>query len=62
MSVQQISFKKKIGFSETGRSLLQRSPTECGVSECDREALIVMRLWSTEGCCAMGKKLELVEL
>jgi hypothetical protein len=22
----------------TGRSLVQRSPTECGVSECDREA------------------------
>ena len=24
--------------SATGRLLVQRSPTECGVSECDREA------------------------
>ena len=30
--------------SATGRSLVQRTPTECGVSECDREALIMMRL------------------
>ena len=27
-----------------GRSLVQRSPTECGVSECDREASIMRRL------------------
>ena len=27
------------------RSLVQRSPTECGVSECDREASIMRRLW-----------------
>jgi hypothetical protein len=27
----------------TGRFLVQRSPTECGVSECDREALIMRR-------------------
>jgi hypothetical protein len=29
--------------SATGRSLAQRSPTECGVSECDREAVAVTR-------------------
>jgi hypothetical protein len=29
--------------SATGRSLVQRSPTECGVSECDREASIMRR-------------------
>ena len=27
----------QIGVSATGRSLAQRSPTECGVCECDRE-------------------------
>ena len=27
----------QIEVSETGRSLVQGSPTECGVSECDRE-------------------------
>jgi hypothetical protein len=35
----------------SGRGLIQRSPTDCGVPECDREASI-MRLWST-GRCAM---------
>ena len=30
-----------------GRSLVQRSPTECGVSECDREASIMKRPWPT---------------
>jgi hypothetical protein len=39
-----------------GLSLVQRSPTECGVSECDREASIMRRLWPTRGCCAMGGK------
>jgi hypothetical protein len=37
-------------------SLFQRSPTECGVSECDREASIMRRPWLTRGCCAIGKK------
>ena len=26
----------EVKFSATGRSLVQKSPTECGVSECDR--------------------------
>ena len=30
----------QVKFSATGRSLVQRSPTECGVSEYDREGLI----------------------
>ena len=29
-------------------------PAECGVSECDREASIVRRLWLTRGCCPTG--------
>jgi hypothetical protein len=28
--------------SASGRSLVQRSPTECGVSECDHKASIMM--------------------
>ena len=38
--------------SSSGRSLAQ-IPTECSVSECDREASIIMRPWSTRGCCPM---------
>jgi hypothetical protein len=29
--------------SASDLSLVQRSPTECGVSECDREALAIRR-------------------
>ena len=38
----------------SGCSLVQRSPTECGVSECDREASIMRRPFPTRGCCVMG--------
>ena len=41
-------------FSMTGWSLVQRSPTECGVSECDCEATIMRWSWTTKGRCAMG--------
>jgi hypothetical protein len=37
-----------------GWSLVKRSPTECGVSECDREASVLGRPWHTRGCCAGG--------
>jgi hypothetical protein len=37
----------------SGRSLVQRSPTECGVSEYDREALRVRRPWGTRDCRAV---------
>jgi hypothetical protein len=39
----------------TGWSLVQRSPTECGVSECDREASM-RRPRPPRGCRAIGKK------
>jgi hypothetical protein len=38
-----------------GWSLVQRIPTECGVSECDCEASILRRRWPTRGCCTIGK-------
>jgi hypothetical protein len=42
------------GFA-TGRSLVQRSPIECSVSECDREASIIRKPCPTRGCCAARK-------
>ena len=42
--------------SETVRLLVQWSPTECGVSECDPDTSAVRRPWATVGCRAMRKK------
>jgi len=39
----------------TGRSLVQRSPTERGVSECDLETSTMRRPWPTGGCRGMEK-------
>jgi hypothetical protein len=39
----------QVEVSVTGWSLVQRSPTECGVSEYDREASITKRPWPTGG-------------
>jgi hypothetical protein len=36
--------------------LLVQSSTKCGVSECDGEASIMTRPWTSRGCCAMEKK------
>ena len=41
----------EVEVSASGWSLVQRSPTECGVSECDREASTLRRTWHTRGCC-----------
>jgi len=41
----------QVDVSASGRSLVQRSPTECGVSECDREASkgeATARIWAEE--------------
>ena len=43
----------QVEVSATFRSLLQRSPTQCVVSECDHEALTMKRRWTTRGCTAM---------
>ena len=42
--------------SAKGRSLVQRSPTECGVSECNFEASVMRRPWPTSGYWAMGRR------
>ena len=41
--------------SASGWSLVQRSPTECGVYECNCEASIIRRPWRTRGCCTGGR-------
>jgi hypothetical protein len=41
----------------TCRSLVQRSPNECGVSECDREASTVRGPWPTADCHVMNKEM-----
>ena len=45
----------QVEFSASGRSLVQRSPTECGVSERDHGSSIMRRPWPTGGCCAVVK-------
>jgi hypothetical protein len=42
----------QVEVSAWGWSLVQRSPTECGLPECDREASIMRRSWPIGGCCA----------
>ena len=47
------------GFA-SGWCQVQRSPTECGVSECDREETIKRRRpWATRSCCDVGQKMTL---
>ena len=44
----------QVEVSVSGRSLVQRSPTECSVSEYDRESSIMRSL--TRSCCAMREE------
>ena len=39
----------------TSRSLGQSSPTDCGVSDCDNEASIMIRPWPSGGLLRHGK-------
>jgi hypothetical protein len=43
----------RVEVSASGLSLIQWSPTECGVSECDSEASAIRRSWPNRGGCAM---------
>ena len=42
--------------SASGWSLAQRIPTDCDMSQCDRETSITRTPWPTGGCCAMEKR------
>ena len=44
----------QVEVSGTDRSLVQRSPTECGVSVCNSEASIMRRPWPTRNCWTIG--------
>jgi hypothetical protein len=46
----------QVGVSATGRSLVQRRPTKCCVSVCDRDASIPRRPWPTKSSCAVEKQ------
>ena len=46
----------QVEVSATDRSLVQRSPINCGASECDREASIMRTPWPTRGCYSIKKK------
>ena len=45
---------RQVEVSATSWSLIQSSPTECGVTECDVEVSIMRRFWPIGGCRAMG--------
>jgi hypothetical protein len=45
----------QVEVSATSWSLVQRSPTKCGVSEYDREASIMRRRRPPRGCRAIEK-------
>jgi hypothetical protein len=45
----------QVEVTKSSWSLAQRNPIECGVSECDREALIMRRLWPTRGLLRHGE-------
>ena len=47
----------QVEVSATGWSLVQKSPTACGGSECDRESSTVRRPWPIRDCCGMEKKI-----
>ena len=46
----------QVEVSATGRSLVKRSPADCGVSEFDREALIMRRPWPSKGLLRHAKQ------
>ena len=44
----------RVEVSATSLSLVRRSPTNYGVSECDRKASVMRRPWPTRGFYAIG--------
>jgi hypothetical protein len=49
LSLESVVCVVRVEVSATGLSLFQSSPTECGVSECDREASTGRRPCPTRG-------------
>jgi hypothetical protein len=46
----------QVDVTATGWLLVQRSATDYGVSQCDREDFIKWRPWPSRGCCATREK------
>ena len=46
----------QVEVSASGWSLVQRSPNECGVSECDHESSTMKRPWPTRAVAQWLKK------
>ena len=44
----------QVEVSASGCSLVQRRPTKCGGSGCDRESSIKGGHWPSSGCCTTG--------
>jgi hypothetical protein len=51
-----------VEISASGRSLVQRSPAEYDVSECNHEASVMGKPWPTRVCSAMEKEMTLFGL
>jgi len=47
----------QVEVSAAGQSLVQRSPTDWDVSECDRESWTMWRTWPARGSRAIKKNL-----
>jgi len=45
----------QVEISALGQFLVQRSRSECDVSECDREASLILWSWPSRVCCVMEK-------
>jgi hypothetical protein len=54
-----VSVVSQVEVSASGSSLVQRSPTECDVSECDHESSIMSRPWPTGAVAPRSKKFTL---
>ena len=44
------------------RLITRLEDSECGVYRCDRETSVMRRHWSTRGCSAVGKKMNVQEI
>jgi hypothetical protein len=44
----------QVKVSETAWSLVQRNPTNCGMSECEHEASLMRTTWPTRDSCSIG--------
>ena len=52
----------QVEVSASGWSLVQRSSTDCGVSECYHESSTLRKPWPSGGCCVIVKKMFLLNV